>query len=118
MRMPSWKISVESAALDPGTRPPTSVWCAMVQAKASRLPSTKIGWNTKMSGRCMPPSNGSFIANTSPGWMSPSKHFITDCSATGIAPRCPDSVSPCATITPSPSANAVEKSMLFFTTEV
>ena len=33
MRRPSWKISVLSQALDPGSRPPTSPWCAVVTAQ-------------------------------------------------------------------------------------
>ena len=32
MRRPSWKISVLSQALEPGSRPPTSPWCAVVTA--------------------------------------------------------------------------------------
>ncbi len=31
--MPSWKISVLSQAAEPGSRPPTSPWCAVVVAK-------------------------------------------------------------------------------------
>ena len=67
MRSPSWKISVESEALEPATRPPMSVWWQMVAAKATRRPSWKIGLRMNTSGRCIPPSKGSFSAKTSPG---------------------------------------------------
>ena len=33
MRSPSWKISVLSHALEPGRRPPTSPWWAVVTAQ-------------------------------------------------------------------------------------
>ena len=65
--MPSWKISVLSQAAEPGSRPPTSPWCAVVVAKPISVPSRNTGRNTKMSCRWMPPSNGSFITKTSPG---------------------------------------------------
>ena len=35
--MPSWKISVLSQALEPGSRPPTSPWCAVVHGEADQL---------------------------------------------------------------------------------
>ena len=66
-RMPSWKISVLSQALEPGSRPPTSPWCAVVHVKPISSPARWTGLKTKMSCRCMPPSKGSFITNTSPG---------------------------------------------------
>jgi hypothetical protein len=37
-----------------------SVWWQMVAANATRSPSKKIGFSTKTSGMCIPPSNGSF----------------------------------------------------------
>ena len=66
-RMPSWKISVLSQALEPGSRPPTSPWCAVVHVKPISSPPRWTGLKTKMSCRCMPPSKGSFITKTSPG---------------------------------------------------
>jgi hypothetical protein len=60
-----------------------------------------------MSGRCMPPSNGSFIANTSSGAMSSRYRATTTSNAVGTTPRCPGRVRPCATSLPSPSQKAV-----------
>jgi hypothetical protein len=40
-------------------------------------PSTKIGRMMRTSLKCVPPRYGSLIANTSPGWMSPSNASIT-----------------------------------------
>ena len=47
----------------------------------------KIGLKMKMSGRCMPPSNGSFRMNTSPGYTRPAKAALTAAIAVGIEPR-------------------------------
>src|SRR5919108_3763657 len=71
---------------------------------------------TKMSGKCMPPSKGSFMMKMSPGPMLLPNWRMIDSSAVGIEPRCPGSVSPCATSLPSASARAVEKSILSFST--
>ncbi len=59
MRRPSWKTSVLSHAIVPGTRPPTSAWCAMLTPKPISRPSAKAGLTTKMSGVWLAPSNGS-----------------------------------------------------------
>jgi hypothetical protein len=67
MRIPSWKISVLSHALEPGSLPPTSPWCAVVQVKPISSSPRCTGLKTKMSCRCMPPSKGSFMTYTSPG---------------------------------------------------
>jgi hypothetical protein len=64
----------------------------------------------------MPPSNGSFMTNTSPSAMSPAKCRMIDSIAVGTEPRWPGSVSPCATSLPSASAKPVEKSMLSLST--
>ena len=108
MRRPSWKISVESEALEPATRPPMSVWWQMVAAKATRRPSWKMGLRMNTSGRCMPPSNGSFSAKTSPGRIRSPYRRITAASASGNEERWPGSVRPCATVRPSASQKAVE----------
>ena len=62
----------------------------------------------KMSGRCMPPSNGSFMMNTSPGAMSSVKWRMIDSIAVGTEPRWPGSVRPCAASLPLASAKPVE----------
>jgi hypothetical protein len=49
-RSPSWKTSVLSHAIVPGTRPPTSPWCATVTAKPISAPPAKDGFTTKRSG--------------------------------------------------------------------
>ena len=98
--MPSWKISVLSQAAEPGSRPPTSPWCAVVVAKPTSVSSRKTGLKTKMSWRWMPPSKGSFITNTSPG-RSASPHFASRVSiACGTEPRWNGTVTACATVSP------------------
>ena len=42
MMMPSWKMSVVSALMEPGRSPPTSAKCAHPMTKAMRAPP----WNT------------------------------------------------------------------------
>ena len=109
--MPSWKISVLSHAAEPGSRPPTSPWCAVVVAKPTSVSSRNTGRKTKMSCRWMPPSKGSFITNTSPGRMR-SPHFASRCSiATGTEPRWNGTVTACATVSPFGSQSAAEKSI-------
>ena len=98
---PPGRSRVLSHAAEPGSRPPTSPWCAVVVAKPTSASSRKTGWKTKMSCRWMPPSKGSFITNTSPGRIR-SPHFASRCSiATGTAPRWNGTVTACATVSPS-----------------
>src|SRR5690242_6588267 len=59
----------------------------------------------------MPPSKGSFITNTSPG-RSLSPHFARSVViAWGTEPRWKGTVTPCATVSPSGSQIAAEKSI-------
>ena len=46
----------------PGSMPPTSAWCARDAAKPSAVRETSV-----MSGRCVPPVNGSLRMQTSSG---------------------------------------------------
>ena len=49
----------------------------------------KIGLRMKTSGRCMPPSNGSFRMKTSPGWMRRRRYGRRIAAiASGNEPRC------------------------------
>ncbi|MNY31647.1 hypothetical protein D3C86_1658180 [compost metagenome] len=54
MRMPSSKIDFKPPAMDPGTAPPTSEWCAMLAAKKRSTPSQNTGVTMLMSGRWLP----------------------------------------------------------------
>src|SRR5581483_4936569 len=64
-----------------------------------------------MSCRWMPPSNGSFITNTSPG-RSSSPHFASSVDiACGTEPRWNGTVTPWATVSPRGSQIAGEKSI-------
>ena len=56
-----------SHAIVPGTRPPTSPWCATVTAKPISAPPANDGLTTKRSGVWLAPSNGSLTRYTSPG---------------------------------------------------
>ena len=49
------------------SRPPTSAWCARVAAKPIRRPSRYAGVTTVMSGRWVPPANGSLRIQLRPG---------------------------------------------------
>ena len=60
-----------------------------------------------MSGRCVPPANGSLRIQASPGACSSSR---TDATALGMAPRCTGMCSACITIRPPASNRAVEAS--------
>ena len=97
-----------SAGIDPGTRPPTSAWWARLAAKpSSSPPAANTGVITVMSGRWVPPANGSLRIQETPGaCRSPS----TAATAAGIAPRCTGMCSACITICPSASNSAVEAS--------
>ena len=64
---PSCQIEVDVAGIDPGAVPPTSEWCARVQAKATIRPSSASGVTIVMSGRCDPPAKGSLRIQVSPG---------------------------------------------------
>ena len=50
-RSPSWKMLVESPDSLPGTRPPTSAWCAVLATKPMSSPSAKTGAMMAMSFR-------------------------------------------------------------------
>jgi hypothetical protein len=79
--------------------PPMSAWCARVATKAMGVSwPAKTGATVVMSGRCVPPRNGSFSASTSPGLNGASS--ITSRTAAGIAPRCTGMCAACATISP------------------
>ena len=97
-----------SAGIEPGTRAPTSAWWARLAAKPSRVsPGANTGVITVMSGRWVPPANGSLRIHETPGtWFSPS----TAATAAGIAPRCTGMCSACITICPAGSNSAVEAS--------
>ena len=85
--------------MEPGVRPPTSAWCARLAAKPSRPSPVSTGVTTVMSGRCVPPANGSLRIHDHgrpgrrgrvPGRRRPA----------GIAPRCTGMCSACITISP------------------
>ena len=102
MITPSWYSSVEPAGKLDGSIPPTSAWCARDTAKPTSVRETSV-----MSGRCVPPVNGSLTAKISPRPGSPR---ITAATASGIAPRCTGMCSAWAIIRPSTSKIAVEQS--------
>ena len=97
-----------SAALEPGTRPPMSVWWQITTVQARISAPAKTGKNMKMSGRCMPPEYGSFMITASPGARRPFQRAFTASIASGIAPRCWAMVLACATISPRASQIAAE----------
>ena len=69
---PSWKISVASVDMLPGTMPPTSFQCAMLAVQATISSPAKTGMTSTTSFRCVtPPLYGSLVMKTSPGSMSP-----------------------------------------------
>ena len=100
--IPSSASSVENAGRLAGSIPPTSAWCARLTAYPSVVRETSV-----MSGRCVPPVNGSFSAHTSPGAGS---WHMTAATASGIAPRWTGMCSAWTTIRPRSSNSAVEQS--------
>ena len=92
--------------------PPTSAWWARLATKPKRRgfpsSSTKMGVMTVMSGRCVPPRKGSLRITTSPG----SKVCSRSAWATerGMDPRWTGMCAAWATIFPSASKRAQEKS--------
>ena len=58
--------------MDPGLMPPTSAWCARFATKNAglRAPFTNTAETAVISGKWVPPRNGSFRIATSPGWRS------------------------------------------------
>ena len=66
-------------AAEPGSLPADSAWWARVTAKPARVRVTSV-----MSGRCVPPANGSFRIQASPGAGSCAR---TAATASGSAPR-------------------------------
>ena len=109
MRSPSWKISVESAAFEPGTRPPTSVWWQVVAAHASRSPladedrldDEDVGQVHPALERVVEDEN---VAGPEPVAVAAERAA----TASGNETRWSGRVSPWATIWPSASQNAVE----------
>ena len=82
--------------------PPTSAWWARETANPTSVRETSV-----MSGRCVPPVNGSLTAKISPGSGS---FAMTAATASGIAPRCTGMCSAWAIILPRASNSAVEQS--------
>src|SRR5918995_2540994 len=111
MRIPSWKISVLSQALEPGSLPPTSPWCAVVHVKPISSSPRWTGLKTKMSCRCMPPSKGSFITYTSLGRIRLPYCSSSVSIACGIEPRWNGTLTACATVRPLASQTQAEKSI-------
>src|SRR5918993_3274348 len=111
MRIPSWKISVLSQALEPGSLPPTSPWCAVVHVKPISSSPRWTGLKTKMSCRCMPPSKGSFITYTSLGRIRLPYCSSSRSIAAGIEPRWNGTLTACATVLPLASQTTAEKSI-------
>src|SRR5215216_4884434 len=104
---PSSSSVVESAGIEPGVGPPTSAWWARLAAKPSRSPPSSTGVMTVMSGRCVPPANGSLSTHGVPSaWFS----SLTAATASGIAPRWTGMCSACMTIWASASNSAQEAS--------
>ena len=91
----------------PGSDAPTSAWCARLAAKPTSSESANTGEIAVMSGRCVPPANGSLRIQASPGAWSSSR---IDATALGIAPRCTGMCSACMTIRPLASNRAVDAS--------
>jgi hypothetical protein len=85
------------AGIDPGAEPPTSAWWARLAAKpiSSRPVPAKTGVITVMSGRWVPPANGSLRIHETPGAWSSSSTAET---AAGIEPRWTGMCSACMTI--------------------
>ena len=100
-------MSREPAGIDPGCIPPTSEWCARVTAYPQVCSSVPSRDTIVMSGRWLPPENGSLSTNTSRG---PGSRSITAATASGIAPRCTGMCSAWATIRPRASNSAAEQS--------
>ena len=87
--------------------PPMSAWWARVATKATGCGApANTGATVVMSGRCVPPRNGSFSMQTSPG--SNGARSITARTAVGMAPRWTGMCAACATIAPAPSKTAHE----------
>ena len=104
---PSSSSVCESAGIEPGTRPPTSAWWARLAAKPISVSPANAGVMTVMSGRWVPPANGSLRTHARSGaWSSPT----TAATAAGIAPRWTGMCSACMTISPAGSNSAVEQS--------
>ena len=104
---PSSSSVRETAGMPPGVGPPTSAWWARLAAKPISSPATKTGEIRVMSGRWVPPRNGSLRIQASPGsCSSPS----TAATAAGIEPRWTGMCSACITSSPAASNSAVEQS--------
>jgi hypothetical protein len=65
----------------------------------------------RTSLKCVPPTYGSFVAKTSPGWMSPSNASMIALHVKCRVPTCTAmSCEPCMIVFPSRSQSAEEKS--------
>jgi hypothetical protein len=104
---PSSSSAVEEDGIPPGVGPPTSAWWARQAANPMRTPATKTGETIVMSGRWVPPRNGSLRIQDSPGRWSSSR---TAATASGIDPRWTGMCSACITSSPPASKIAVEQS--------
>ena len=103
---PSWSSS-RATGIEPGAIPPMSAWWARVATKPIGCDwPANTGATVVMSGRCVPPRNGSFSVSTSPGENG--ARSITARTAAGIAPRCTGMCAACATICPLASKTAHE----------
>ena len=103
-------MEVESG-IEPGVLPPMSAWWALQASRNSSFPSTNTGDAQVTSGRCVPPRNGSFMMNTSPG-RRPSRS--TASAANDIDPRCMGMWAAWAIISASGLNTAQERSLLSF----
>ena len=115
IRRPSSSISVASGGIEPGAIPPTSAWCARFATQPTSSGPTKHGATTVMSLRCVPPANGSFTTNSSPGMTAPLASLpatasITAATDAGIEPRCTGMCSACASSSPPAVNTAAEQS--------
>ena len=104
---PSSARRAEEAGIPAAVGPPTSAWWARQAAKPSRTPPTNTGETIVMSGRWVPPRNGSLRIQDSPGRWSRSR---TAATASGIDPRWTGMCSACITSSPRASKSAVEQS--------
>ena len=74
-----------SAGIDPGSRPPTSAWWARLAANPSSCAAaSKTGVMTVMSGRWVPPANGSLRIHETPASRCLLDH---GCDAPRASPR-------------------------------
>ncbi len=109
MTRPSWWME-EDRGMDPGDMPPTSAWWARLATRkaGASAPGAKAGATRVMSGRWVPPRNGSFRATMSPGRRGPAARAA--CTDRGMEPRCTGMWAAWASMFPAASNTAQEKS--------